>query len=203
MRDALKVLVMVMVGALAVPAWAHPFSTDDYSLRTSVKVNSKGQLATLVVLEVPIQFVQAGVGFEEGDSKRAQKKKEDAWNAKVWDQMAQGLTLTVNGAPVQGEWLPIEHELNGKAAEGFFVYMVGFRADEQLPAAGYTAVIDNQSFPDVPMVYSGSATAVGGYVLTRNSALDLLEEADAPLDSPGRWTRDAALRTLTLEVAAE
>lgn len=188
--------------ALTPAAQAHPFETSIYSLRSMVKVSESGTLTTLVVLEVPVQVVLDGIGVSEGDSRRVKEKKLETWNTTTWDKMAAGLTLTIDGEPAKGAWRPIEHPANGKGAEGFFVYMVGFDLQQELPAKGYTLRIENRSYPDEEMVYSGSATAQGGYKVTKDSSREILgTEVDTPLSNPGRWTTDAKMRDLEVTVA--
>lgn len=182
-------------------AIAHPFETDLYSLRTMVKIADSGQMTALVVLEVPMQVVLGGLDVQEGDSQRKQQKALEDWNTSTWDKMAEGLTLTVDGEPVKGTWRPIEHPTNGKGAEGFFVYLVGFDLQQELPKEGYVLRIENRSYPDKPMVYSGSATAQGPWELVRDSSRDALgDQVDTPLSNPGRWSKDPAMRDIEIEV---
>lgn len=191
-----------VVASLAPSAHAHPFETSIYSLRSMVKVSESGTLTTLVVLEVPVQVVLDGIGVAEGDSRRAKEKKLEAWNTATWDKMAAGLSLSIDGVPAKGTWRPIEHPANGKGAEGFFVYMVGFDLQQELPAEGYTLRIENRSYPDEEMVYSGSATAGGPYKITADSSREILgDEVDTPLSNPGRWTKDAKMRDLDVTVS--
>lgn len=189
------------VALLAPQAQAHPFETSIYSLRSMVKVSESGTLTTLVVLEVPVQVVLDGIGVEDEDSRRVKEKKLESWNTGTWDKMAAGLSLTIDGQPAQGTWRAIEHPANGKGAEGFFVYMVGFDLQQELPAAGYTLRIENRSYPDEEMVYSGSATAQGDFKISKDSSREILgTEVDTPLSNPGRWTKDAKMRDLEVSI---
>ena len=67
--------------------------------------------------------------------------------------MMTAVSLGLVGTDVPlGEWLPIEHPANGKAAEGFFVYLVSFnpkKAYDQF-SNGTEIVIENQAYPNVP-----------------------------------------------------
>lgn len=182
-------------------AAAHPFAATEYSLRTAFKASDEG-LVAFVVLEVPIPVVMKGIGVAAEDDLSTKKRKVVRYNEDTWKAMASGLTLTVDGAPVKGEWLAIEHELNGKAAEGFFVYMVGFAfADPTaLPKQPkYTVAVKNTGYADVPMWYSGSAVALEPWVVTSNTAQDVLGEASArSLTDPDRWTRDDQMRNMVV-----
>ena len=182
-------------------ASAHPFAASEYSLRTAFKASDEG-LVAFVVLEVPIPVVMKGIGVDAEDDLDAKKRKVARYNESVWKTLADGLTLTVDGGPVKGEWLAIEHELNGKAAEGFFVYMVGFAfADPAaLPArGGYQVKVDNSGFAEVPMWYSGSAVALEPWAVTTNTAQEVLgENSERKLTDPGRWSRDDTMRHMVV-----
>lgn len=183
-------------------AWAHPFETTDYSYRTAVKVSDKA-LVGLVVLEVPIPIVLEGIGVDAEDSGPVKKLKVKKFNEQTWETMAEGLTVSVDGEPRDVTWRPISHEMNGKAAEGFFLYMVGCDIPaSELPAKGYTALVSNGGFADAEMVYSGGANAVEPWVLESSTADALLgENKDLDLAQEGRWTRDAAMRQFEVVVS--
>ena len=186
---------------LASPAVdAHPFAESEYSVRTSVKASDQG-LVALVVLEVPILVVMKGIGVERSDDLDVKKRKVDKFNQAIWDRMAEGLTLTIDDAPVKGQWMAIEHPLNGKAAEGFFVYMVGFNMakPDSLSKDGYSVNIVNKGWADEPMWLSGAATAVDPWRVVSDTAAEVLgENANGKLDQPGTWSRDARLRDMTV-----
>ena len=185
--------------------FAHPFSQEEYSLRTAIKVSDKG-VVPLVALEVPIPIALSEIGAESTDPKDIKRRKINQYNQKQWDTLATYLKFTINGVPVEGEWLPIEHPANGKAAEGFFVYLVSFnpkKAYQQL-SKGTEIVIENKAFFDVPMVYTGSAHASSPYVIASSTAQNILGEyADKDLTDPLRWSKDASLRTMKVIVGLE
>ena len=51
---------------------AHPFSTDEYSLRSSVQVTEKG-VSMLVAMEVPIPTALKEIGAKKEESKRVKQ----------------------------------------------------------------------------------------------------------------------------------
>jgi hypothetical protein len=187
--------------AAASPAEAHPFAASEYSLRTAFKASDEA-LVAFVVLEVPIPVVMKGIGVAAEDDLSIKKRKVARYNETTWKEMAEGLTLLVDGTPVKGEWLAIEHALNGKAAEGFFVYMVGFAFADATVVTGkpaYTIKVDNTGFADVPMWYSGSAVALAPWSVTLNTAQDVLgADSERKLTDPGRWTRDEKMRQMVV-----
>lgn len=182
-------------------AYAHPFSKEEYSVRTAVKVSEKG-VVPLVALEVPIPIALKEIGADTTDPTEVKKRKIRAYNEQQWTTLADNLTFQIDGVDTKGEWLAIEHPANGKAAEGFFVYLVSFQFDTPPDLKeGSTIVIHNAAYPNAPMVYTASATASDPWQIKRSSAKDILGDGEqADLTSPDRWSTDAQLRTLTVTV---
>ena len=185
-------------------AQAHPFANTEYSLRTAFKVSDQG-LVAFVVLEIPIPVVMKGIGVTKEDDLATKKRKVERYNQSIWSDLADGLTLTVDGEAIKGEWMAIEHELNGKAAEGFFVYMVGYALEEPdaLASRGsYTVSVVNTGWSSVPMWYSGSAIALAPWKVDASTARDVLgDKSERKLTDPDRWTRDDQMRHLVVTVS--
>ncbi len=183
---------------------AHPFAATEYSLRTAFKSSDEG-LVAFVVLEVPIPVVMKGIGVEKEDDLATKRRKVDKYNQDIWRRLGEGLRLKVDGEAVKGDWLAIEHDLNGKAAEGFFVYMVGFALRDPDALASkekYTVSVDNTGWSDVPMWYSGSAVALPPWQVDSNTALTVLgANSERKLTDPDRWTRDEKMRQMTVSVS--
>ena len=192
MRLLQTLLIMWSTSALA-----HPFSKEEYSLRTALKVSEKG-LVPLVALEVPIPIALKEIGADTTDPTEVKKRKIRAYNERQWDTLAENLSFTVDGSPLKGQWLAIDHPANGKAAEGFFVYMVSFQFTETPNLKdGSIIVIHNAAYPDSPMVYTASATASTPWTVASSTSKDILGEGEqAELTDPSRWSEDASLRTL-------
>ena len=196
---------LLLGSALSTPdAQAHPFAATEYSLRTAFKASDQG-LVAFVVLEVPIPVVMKGIGVTKEDDLATKKRKVARYNQSIWSDMADGLTLTIDGESVAGEWMAIEHELNGKAAEGFFVYMVGYAFSDPGAIAQrgrYTVSVVNSGWSTVPMWYSGSAVALDPWQVDANTAQDVLgEKAERKLTDPDRWTRDDKIRHMVVTVS--
>ncbi|HCH63527.1 MAG TPA: hypothetical protein DFR83_12030 [Deltaproteobacteria bacterium] len=185
-------------------AEAHPFAATEYSLRTAFKASDQG-LVAFVVLEVPIPVVMKGIGVTKEDDLATKKRKVAKYNQSIWSDMADGLTLTIDGEAVEGEWMAIEHELNGKAAEGFFVYMVGYAfadADAVAAKGRYTVSVVNTGWSNVPMWYSGSAVALEPWTVDANTAVDVLgKKSERKLTDPDRWTRDDTIRHMIVALS--
>ena len=122
-----KCITLGLLVSLSIPTEveAHPFSQEEYSLRTAVTISERG-VVPLVVLEVPIPIALKEIGATVSDPKDVKRRKINSYNKSQWDALSNNLTFTVNGEPAKGEWLAIDHPANGKATEGFFVYMVSF-----------------------------------------------------------------------------
>ena len=182
-------------------AIAHPFSQEEYSLRTAITVSEKGVIP-LVVLEVPIPIALREIGATTTDPREVKKRKIKAYNEKQWNTLSDNLIFTINGQAVEGKWMAINHPANGKAAEGFFVYMVSFNyLKNPNLSSGSVILIDNQAYPDAKMVYSGSVTTKPPWRLDASTTTDILgENESAELSDPKRWSTDPALRTISVTV---
>jgi hypothetical protein len=165
-----------LLQGLSQPVEAHPFSQEEYSLRTAVTLSDRG-VVPLVVLEVPIPIALKEIGAAVSDPKDVKRRKITAYNKAQWEALSTNLTFTVNGKPAEGEWLAIDHPANGKATEGFFVYMVSFKFSK-VPELGsvINVVIENKAYPDSKMVYSGSATAKEPWVIDSSTSKTILGE---------------------------
>ena len=183
---------------------AHPFSQEEYSLRTAVTISDRG-IVPLVVLEVPIPIALKEIGATVSDPKDVKRRKINAYNKAQWDALSDNLTFTVNGQPAKGDWLAIDHPANGKATEGFFVYMVSFKfAKAQNLDSELEVVIENSAYPDSKMVYSGSATAKAPWVVDTSTSKEVLgENESADLTDPKRWSTSEALRNMTIKAHIE
>ena len=196
MNKLISLLILILWSSIAS---AHPFSQEEYSLRTAITVSEKG-MVPLVVLEVPIPIALREIGATTDDPREVKKRKIKAYNEKQWNTLSDNLIFTVDGQPVQGEWLAINHPANGKAAEGFFVYMVSFNFKKKpVLSNGSTIVIDNQAYPDAKMVYSGSVTVKYPWSITASTTADILGQNEtAELSDPKRWSTDPNLRTISV-----
>ena len=181
--------------------FAHPFSTDEYSLRSSVQVTEKG-VSMLVAMEVPIPRALKEIGAKKEESKRVKQKKIDTYTKKQWKLLGDALSYTIDGVPQKGKWFPIDDPSNGKAAEGFFVYLITFKAKKK-PKLKEGSVIEliNTAYPAEKMVYSASVYDSDVWSIKSSTANDVLGENQfSPITSEERWTRDETLRNLTFTI---
>lgn len=180
---------------------AHPFSTDEYSLRSSVQVTEKG-VSMLVAMEVPIPRALKEIGAKKEESKRVKQKKIDAYTKKQWKLLGDSLSYSIDGVPQKGKWFPIDDPSNGKAAEGFFVYLISFKPKKKPKLSeGSVITLVNNAYPEEKMVYSASVYDSDSWSVKSSTANDVLGENQfAPITSEERWTRDETLRNLTFTI---
>ena len=180
---------------------AHPFSTDEYSLRSSVQVTEKG-VSMLVAMEVPIPRALKEIGAKKEESKRVKQKKIDAYTKKQWKLLGEALSYSIDGVPQKGKWFPIDDPSNGKAAEGFFVYLISFKPKKKPKLSeGSVIALINNAYPEEKMVYSASVYDSDTWSVKSSTANDVLGENQfAPITSEERWTRDENLRNLTFTI---
>ena len=181
--------------------FAHPFSTDEYSLRTSIKVSQKG-VSMLIAMEVPIPTALKEIGAKKEESTRAKKKKIEAYTKKQWKRLADGLEYTIDGVPQKGKWFPINDPANGKAAEGFFVYLLSFSSKKKAKLKdGSVIEVNNATYTDQKMVYSASIYDSEMWRIESSTANDVLGENQfIDITAEERWTRDARLRNVRVVI---
>ena len=126
LAELIKGAPMITLWFLLSQALAHPFSQEEYSLRTAVRVSEKG-VVPLVALEIPIPIALREIGAKTDDPRAVKKRKIKRYNQQQWDNLAESLVFTIDGVPAKGKWRAIDHPANGKASEGFFVYLVSFQ----------------------------------------------------------------------------
>ena len=196
-----KLLTMFLGLLFSSTVLAHPFSQEEYSLRSALTVSEKG-IVPLVVLEIPIPIALRDIGATTDDIREVKKRKIKAFNEKQWSELSDNLTFTVNGETPKGEWLPINHPANGKAAEGFFVYMVSYNFKTPVSVnSGMEVHLENKAYPEEKMVYSGSVGLKEPFEAEKNSFDDIMgENQNLELSDPLRWTTDANLRNLHLVI---
>ncbi len=212
--------VVLSILVLAGSAPAHPLDRDAYSLRSGLKMGPSGLMA-VVILEKPTQFVLADLarardpftgkragearelaGEEAEDSAPTRRPGQDEQNAyarRHFQELAEGLTMSIDGVPVEQRFGVRNSRINGKAGRGFFVYIVELTVPPQPDwDDSIEVVIRNDGFQVEPMYYSGLARAEGRWSVQSDSAADRLgdDRGSGLPDDPRSWTTDDVLRTL-------
>lgn len=198
---ALRILPVVGLLGLALAAEAHPLSKDKYSFRTALRLDG-AELDAVVVLEVPFDVVRVDVAEAmkaaktSDDPAGAAEAVLDGYRDAQFAAIADGLRLTVDGEAVPGRWVPRDNRLNGKAsvAGGFFMYIVEFQPKGALELDDDVTVrVDNQGYPEAPMVYSAMVLSGEGWSLASQEP-DVLPDGPYDLNDPRFWVEDPRLR---------
>jgi hypothetical protein len=170
--------------ALTTTALAHPLGATAWSLRGGVEVGERHAVA-LVVGEVPMAVVARELR-ERAAGGPVDRAAVDAYTRARQREIADALTLTVDGAPVPARWEAAPSPINGRAVDGFFVYAVvaTFPRPER-PRA--TIVLHDGAWPDREVVYAAEARTSDPGTRVHH-------------DGPSGWTPDPAARTLTIHV---
>jgi hypothetical protein len=197
------VLAAILAGAL--PALAHPFGSDYFSLRTALRLTPAG-LECVVVAEVPAQLVLNAFVRELGVRETYPDAEVERFMGRYFERLGSGLTLRVAGQALAGRWARLDDPKNGKMGEGFFVFMVRFIPDEPpaLDAATLEVTVENDAWSDEKVLYSGSAEAHPPWRVRSSTAEELLGEIPEDVDYNTCyecWTDEEALRDLDVVFA--
>lgn len=189
-------------------ASAHPMTRDLWSLRNAVKLDAEGLMA-VIVLEIPDTVVvaeleAADVRASAADAGNPQAPTPSerraaivqAQRKRIWDQLVTGASLRIGGQRVDAAWAPYDTPVNGRAAAGFFQYLVAVSlppTDKRLTGSVEVEVACT-AFDEPKMVYSAIAQGGAGWQVLHDSSQAVLGTS-AP-DDPAAWSPDRALRTL-------
>ena len=180
-------------------AWAHPMGPGGWAAYTAVKVTPDAP-EVVVVLEVPVQDTLER--FRIYAAGRTDSEVETGFRAMMWSELAEGLSVRLDGEQVRGSWEPVWTPVNGHLAEGFFVYLLRFKAQQDWSLPGqWQLEVDNQAFLEAPTWWSAWVEADSPWVVTSHSASDVLERLDPePATATDVWSQDARLRVLRIDV---
>ena len=180
-------------------AWGHPLGPEGWSAYTAIRVGQETP-EVVVVLEVPAQ--EAVARFQAFAGEVADEEAETRFRAHMWSQLSDGLTVRLNEEQVAGSWEPVWTPVNGRLAEGFFVYLLRFERDGtwSLPER-WSLSVDNQAFSDEPTWRTAWAEAELPWDLIGHSAAGLLPRMVAePATVADVWTQDDRLRDFRIDV---
>jgi hypothetical protein len=166
----------------ATAAAAHPLGRDEHSLRLGLEVGKDGVHA-VIVGEVPLAVAIAELGRRAGGN-RPTPEQVTTYTAERQRELADGAALTVDGRAVDLAWTPAASAINGRAVDGFFVYVVEARVPADQLDADVTLNLKTAAWPDVSMVYASQVRALTGWTV-------------ASSDAPADWTAEPAARSLT------
>ena len=166
----------------ATAAVAHPLGRDEHSLRLGLEVGPDGVHA-VIVGEVPLAVAIAELG-RRAEGNRPTPEQVTAYTAERQRELAVKATLTVDGRALDAAWSPAPSAINGRAVDGFFVYVVEARVPADRLDADVTLNLRSAAWTDVSMVYASQVRALTGWTV-------------AASDAPADWTAEPSARSLT------
>lgn len=180
-------------------AWGHPLGPEGWSAYTAIRVGPEAP-EVVVVVEVP---VREGVErFRAFAGQAAEEEAETRFRAHMWSQLAEGLTVRLNEEVVSGSWTPVWTPVNGRLAEGFFVYLLRFEREGgwALPDR-WRLSVDNQAFSEEPTWRSAWVEAEAPWELAAHSASEVLPRlVSEPSTVSEVWSQDERLRKFGIEI---
>jgi hypothetical protein len=192
---------------------AHSSWPTHHSARSAVGMDADG-LKVVVVIEVPTFELVAdfrrhfsGLDLVEEIEGGRFEALEDQYRESRFERFAEDLEVRVDERSATGSWLPVETPVNGRGTEGFFVYMLEYVFEPQLPRARRRSVrVLNHVLPDVPMVLANQAQAEDGWTVVESS----IPEPEVPDGLPrgselvpelALWSEDPVKRDLRVTFA--
>lgn len=166
---------------LSSSALAHPMGRSDYSLRTGVEADKDG-VRLVVMGEIPVPVVIEALG-RQANGQRPTPDQITAYTTARQQELMASQTVTVDGQALPVDWVSSPSALNGRAIDGFFVYVVQARIPLAKLDEDATIVIADAAWPEAPMVYDADVRARSPWSLIESSA-------------PTDWTADPSARTI-------
>lgn len=209
-RTASIVLAAALSGGAALVllcgegARAHSFWPNYYSAKTAVSVDGE-RMGVMVTVEVPVVFLieQFRQHFSDLDLEKEIREGrfaslEDEFRDHELGVIAAALELEIDGRETVGSWRPVDTPVNGRANEGFFVYLVEFRPLEPLVLGTTVEVeISNRVYEGESIVFANYVQARGGWKVAESSTPQPPPGADLSLGSPDEiamWSEEPGRR---------
>ena len=182
---------------LASLAYGHPMGVEGWATYTAVRVDSSGP-EVVVAVEIPLK--EGLERFKSFAETSRDSDVEEAYRAKVWEEMAGGLSLRADATEVLGRWVPVWTAMNGLAAETGFLYLLRFKPKASDSWSASTKItVHNAAFPKQTMWRSAWVEPLADCRITNNSALETLPFLSPdPMTSREVWRQDDALKRLTV-----
>lgn len=202
-------LLWMLLASATAPLAAHVAWPTHYSEKATITVRGD-ELRVAMVVEIPLdQLVLAfnehfqGVDLFAEIEKGRGDELEAQFREAQFERLARDLSLTVNGVEYQGEWRPADTPINGRASEGFFVYILEWLPPGDLNLGKTNRItVTNHLFEEKPTVFA-NLVATDGWQLLESSTpqpppgANLTPGSDAEL---ALWSQDETRRTFTVVV---
>lgn len=185
------------------PVNAHSFWPTLYSAKVALSVDGD-RLGVVVTVEVPaVSMVGkfrkffAGVDLTAEIEQGRFEALEEQFRQHQLKELATGLELRLGGERL-GSWHPVDTPVNGRANEGFFVYLLELRNDRP-PKLGprVEVAISNQVHEGENILFANYVGAGPGWEVVEASTPQPPPDADLSVGSPAEiemWSEDPERR---------
>ncbi len=164
----------VLVVARGSRAWGHSFWPNSYSAKTTLSLDRAGVGAT-VVIEFPTASLvpKFRQHWQQLDLKKEIEAGrfpalEEEFRRVQLERLAAGLRLLVGGKPAPHPWQPVDTPINGRASEGFFVYLLE-TAVPAWPPGALEIVVRNELYPGENILFANLVSATDGWQVRETS----------------------------------
>jgi hypothetical protein len=175
-----------------------------HSAKTSIALDEQ-RLRIAVVVEVPLPDLVLAFNqhFAHLDllaeiEKGRIEELEEEFRRGQFDHMAKGLAVEIDGEPASGRFRAADTPINGRATEGFFVYVLEYAFERPPKLASRHAVeVVNRLYPGADMVFANHVEARGGWRVASASTPQPPPGADLTVGSPeetAMWSEDESHR---------
>lgn len=167
----------------ATAALAHPLGREEHSLSVGVEVGDEG-LHAVVIGEVPLTTGIAALG-KRAKGARPTPEQVAAYTAERQAEIGAGTTISIDGTPMPVTWAPAASALNGRAVDGFFVYVVEATVPPDKLDHDMTVRVEQTTWSEVETVYQWQVRPLAGWTVSAS-------------DAPRGWVGDDAARNATI-----
>ena len=193
------------------PGRAHASFPTYYSAKSALALRPSG-LETVVVIEVPLfaMVVEFNDHYSDIDliaeiEKGRIEELEDEFRKAKFEQLAKGLRLEIDGHRARGSWQPVDTPVNGRGAEGFFVYMLEFEPEQEIELGRRAEIrVINDLYEGEEIVLANYIDVGEGWELLQTSTPQPAPGADltvGSLEELAMWSEDPERRTFEVVVA--
>ena len=158
-------------------------TAKDITDKHTIAYSTSGSSSNNLVLAFNQHFAHLDL-LAEIEKGRVEELEEE-FRRGQFEQMAQGLTVEIDGKPAGGRFRAADTPINGRATEGFFVYVLeyAFERPPRLPRRLEIAVT-NRLYQGVDMVFANHVEARGGWRVVSASTPQPPPGADLTVGSP-------------------
>ncbi len=209
-------IVIAITAALALaaaPTCAHVAWPTFYSAKSSIAITAE-RWRVAVTIEIPLPdlvlaFNQhfANVDLIAEIEKGRIEELENEFRNAQFAKLGAGLEVEIDDRHVAGAWQPVETPINGRGAEGFFVYLLEFEPAMQ-PALGDRLAIEisNRLFSGSEVTFANLVEAGQGWRVLESSTPQPPPGGDlspGSADEVAIWSDAAERRTFRVIAARD